>query len=152
MIKDANNKRRDFLRQTGTVLGIGLMLPVLPAFISSCSSSTPTGPSEITINISDYAGLSVDGTAVYVSKNGFNSGKPVIVTRVSSGVFRVLSAKCTHEGETVGLPTGSTMRCPSHGAVFSTVDGIVISGPANSPLQKFTGTFDTVNNTLIIST
>ncbi len=150
MAEEIKNNRREFLKKSGMVVGFGLMLPVLPSFLSSCSSNS-TGPTEITVKISDYPGLSVNGTPVFVSQSGFNSGSPVIVTRVSSSVFTIYSAKCTHEGATVNLPSGSTIRCSQHGAVFSAADGSVISGPANSPLQKFNGTYDSVNNTLLIS-
>ena len=116
--------------------------------VNSCSSS-PTGPtlSSITINVVDYPALATDGASAIVTKSGFY---PVIVTRVSAGVYKTMSAKCTHEGCTVGLPINNSIQCPCHGAIFSATNGDVLRGPAISPLQTFVNTFDSSVNELTI--
>ena len=51
-----------------------------------------------------------------------------------AGELRLLSAKCTHMGCTVGWnPSGSTFDCPCHGSRFAP-DGAVVNGPAARPL------------------
>jgi cytochrome b6-f complex iron-sulfur subunit len=49
--------------------------------------------------------------------------------------FRAVSAICTHLGCTVNL-VGQGFHCPCHGSVFSQ-NGVVVSGPAPSPLPWF---------------
>lgn len=50
------------------------------------------------------------------------------------GELRLLSAKCTHMGCTVGWnPSESTFDCPCHGSRYAP-DGSVINGPAARPL------------------
>jgi cytochrome b6-f complex iron-sulfur subunit len=49
--------------------------------------------------------------------------------------FRAVSAVCTHLGCTVNL-AGQGFHCPCHGSVFSQ-NGVVVSGPAPSPLPWF---------------
>ena len=49
--------------------------------------------------------------------------------------FRAASAVCTHLGCTVNL-SGKGFHCPCHGSVFDQ-NGIVIGGPAPSPLAWF---------------
>ena len=49
--------------------------------------------------------------------------------------FRAASAVCTHLGCTVNL-AGNGFHCPCHGSVFDQ-SGVVLSGPAPSPLAWF---------------
>ena len=49
--------------------------------------------------------------------------------------FRAASAVCTHLGCTVNL-AGNGFHCPCHGSVFDQ-SGVVVSGPAPSPLAWF---------------
>lgn len=50
--------------------------------------------------------------------------------------FRAISAICTHLGCTVNHLTGDGFHCPCHGSVFNK-SGVVVSGPAPSPLPWF---------------
>ena len=47
-----------------------------------------------------------------------------------SGQWKALSATCTHQPCTVQYSSGSSIRCPCHGATFSTSNGGVLGGPA----------------------
>jgi Rieske Fe-S protein len=57
----------------------------------------------------------------------------VVVTQPSAGVFKGLSAKCTHKGCTVDKVADGTIDCPCHGSKFN-LDGTVAKGPAQEPL------------------
>jgi Rieske Fe-S protein len=57
----------------------------------------------------------------------------IVVTQPSAGVFKGLSAICTHAGCTVSEVAGGTINCPCHGSRFN-LDGSVARGPASAPL------------------
>jgi Rieske Fe-S protein len=57
----------------------------------------------------------------------------IVVTQPSAGVFKGLSAICTHAGCTVSEVAGATIKCPCHGSQFN-LDGSVARGPASAPL------------------
>jgi glycine/D-amino acid oxidase-like deaminating enzyme/nitrite reductase/ring-hydroxylating ferredoxin subunit len=61
--------------------------------------------------------------------------KKVAVYRATDGVFHERSAFCTHLGCVVRWNSlEATWDCPCHGSRFQ-VDGHVVNGPANSPLE-----------------
>jgi Rieske Fe-S protein len=55
----------------------------------------------------------------------------------SSGQWKAFSATCTHQPCTVQYSGGSSIRCPCHGATFSTSNGSVLGGPAPRPLPEY---------------
>ncbi|WP_041294774.1 Rieske 2Fe-2S domain-containing protein [Isoptericola variabilis] len=56
--------------------------------------------------------------------------------RDPSGVLTAVSARCTHLGCLVHFNDAETAwECPCHGSRFA-VDGAVLQGPANSPLER----------------
>ena len=55
----------------------------------------------------------------------------------SGGQWKAFSATCTHQPCTVQYGGGSSIRCPCHGATFSTGDGSVLGGPAPRPLPEY---------------
>jgi Rieske Fe-S protein len=57
----------------------------------------------------------------------------IVVTQPSAGVFKGLSAICTHQGCTVSKVADGTIDCPCHGSKFN-LDGTVAHGPAATPL------------------
>ncbi|GAA3079311.1 ubiquinol-cytochrome c reductase iron-sulfur subunit [Streptosporangium carneum] len=59
-----------------------------------------------------------------------------VVTQPVRGTFRAFSAKCTHQGCTVGTISGGTINCPCHGSRFSVTDGSVVRGPASQALPR----------------
>jgi Rieske Fe-S protein len=54
-----------------------------------------------------------------------------------------VSRSCTHQGCTVLVPVpgGTTLDCPCHGSRF-TLQGAVVNGPAERPLQDFPARID----------
>lgn len=64
-------------------------------------------------------------------------GQHRAVFRDEHDVLHAVSATCTHMGCTVAFNDAErTWDCPCHGSRF-TVDGAVLEGPANSPLEAF---------------
>ena|SRR5450432_3421474 len=84
----------------------------------TCGTGTDVGlPATFTLN-----------TPVYIASGRF------FVVRDSGGLFAV-SARCTHQGVTVGI-SGSQYRCPAHGATFM-FNGTVTGGPTSTSLSHF---------------
>lgn len=126
-------ERRDFLKNTIAVCGLGL-IPV--GVIESCSKQSFTGPKDVdlTLDLNNAANASLNtiGGSVIV--------KGVIVIRQNAATVVALSATCTHQGCTVGYNTGNTtLVCPCHGGVYN-ISGAVVSGPPPSALTKYTAT------------
>jgi Rieske Fe-S protein len=59
----------------------------------------------------------------------------VVVTQPTAGVFKGLSAICTHAGCTVNKIADGTINCPCHGSKYN-LDGSVAKGPAQKPLAE----------------
>jgi Rieske Fe-S protein len=84
-------------------------------------ATDPTGPVNVIARRSDVP----VGSGVIVGD--------IVVTQPSAGVFKGLSAICTHAGCTVSAVLGGTITCPCHGSRFN-LDGSVARGPASAPL------------------
>ena len=64
------------------------------------------------------------------------SGERCAVYRDEAGTLHALSARCTHLGCLVRFNNAErAWECPCHGSRFA-VDGSVIQGPANKPLER----------------
>ncbi|WP_455355758.1 FAD-dependent oxidoreductase [Streptomyces sp. SYSU K217416] len=64
------------------------------------------------------------------------AGERCAVYRDENGTAHALTARCTHLGCLVAFNNAErTWECPCHGSRFS-IDGDVIQGPANRPLDK----------------
>ena len=135
--------RRDVLAGTG-VAG-------LAGVVSACSSG---GQGSVTASSSagSAAGGGGAGAGNALATTGeipvgggkvFSSAN-VVVTQPQAGQFKGFSATCTHAGCTVDQVANGTIDCPCHGSQFSIKDGVVVAGPAPSPLPiqpiKVTGT------------
>ncbi|MEU6477136.1 Rieske (2Fe-2S) protein [Streptomyces sp. NPDC047017] len=62
------------------------------------------------------------------------AGQGVVVTQPEQGRFMAFSARCTHQGCTVGAVADGVISCPCHRSEFSAADGSVRKGPATRPL------------------
>jgi Rieske Fe-S protein len=79
---------------------------------------------------------SVDDIAVGTGAVLRIRGEPCAVHRDETGALLAVSARCTHLGCTVHFNEAElAWECPCHGSRF-TVDGSVIQGPANEPLER----------------
>ncbi|MGW5422464.1 Rieske (2Fe-2S) protein [Streptomyces sp. NPDC003943] len=61
--------------------------------------------------------------------------KGVVITQPKAGEFLAFSARCTHQGCTVGSVADGVIVCPCHQSRFDASDGSVKQGPATRPLE-----------------
>lgn len=73
-------------------------------------------------------------------QNGVNFLGPVIAEK-SGNSITVFSSKCTHLGCRINKLEGDLFVCPCHGSKYN-LNGIVVSGPADKPLNKLELKFD----------
>jgi Rieske Fe-S protein len=170
--ENISKSRRKFLRNAAHITIIGGTAFVLEACGSS--SSSPTGPTDpgdgggngggsggggntgtgyeynsstgiITIDISRiYTSLQNTGTAIALSASNTFDNRGLIVIRSGPSTITALSRRCTHQSNTVNV-SANNLLCPSHNSIFD-FNGNVISGPATSPLTKYTAS---ISNSII---
>ena len=119
--------------------GLGLVTAVLAACSTYGKKPEPAGESSTTPAAPSASGGTAAPAAKAIAKtsdvpvgSGVSVGD-VVVTQPSAGVFKGLSAKCTHKGCTVDKVADGTIDCPCHGSKFN-LDGTVANGPAQEPL------------------
>jgi cytochrome b6-f complex iron-sulfur subunit len=146
-------ERHDFLSK----LGIGLVAVCAGCSLVSCSSKggnpsptdggtppPPTGSGNLfMIDLSSQLANIGDSTVQH----------GVILVRIAAGntesAFTAVQVACTHQGNSIGYNAGQGIFiCPAHGSEFSK-SGVVVLGPAASPLQKYNVLID--GNTLTVS-
>ena len=69
--------------------------------------------------------------------------RDVLVAHVDGEVYAV-DDLCTHEDAALssGVLSGTTVRCPLHGAIFNLVDGAALEEPGEEPLRTFPARID----------
>jgi len=144
--------RRGFLLKSITIVGAGLLGGSLPVLLSSCSSgSNPasSNPTPTNIDITNYPELQTVNGFKKVSVSGKNSDYPFIIIRKSTTEFTVLSSMCQHQGCEVNNPdiASKTILCHCHGSRYN-LDGSLINGPSQQPLQVFPSTFNSTTNVI----
>ena len=119
--------------------GLGLVTAVLAACSTYGKKPEAAGESSTTPAAPSASGGTAAPAAKAIAKtsdvpvgSGVIVGE-VVVTQPSAGVFKGLSAKCTHKGWTVDKVADGTIDCPCHGSKFN-LDGTVVNGPAQEPL------------------
>lgn len=118
--------RREFLVKAGLVAG-GLLLTV-------SSLNAATGFEDLTIPIAADGPLAKVGGSLVVEST---AGKLIII-RVEEAKFAAYSARCTHKRAVLGYDHATKqLACPSHGSRFSTADGSVAKGPAETNLAGY---------------
>lgn len=133
--------RRDLIQRV--LLGTTALI-VLPSAFTGCTkddSTVPTpdpnpgpgtGGSKITLdlNLAENSALNNVGGSKVV--------QTLIVANTGGGNYVALSSICTHEGCTVDYSSAAgKFVCPCHGSSFTT-SGVVVTGPASSPLTSYT--------------
>jgi cytochrome b6-f complex iron-sulfur subunit len=106
------------------------------------------------------AGITRDGNILRINltvvsalqaTNGFTiiPDPPTVVINLGSSGFRAFTARCTHDGCTVGSVSNRRIVCPCHGSAFDADGGDVLVGPATQPLRSFAVNF--ASSTQILS-
>jgi len=128
-------ERRRFFRNFAVG---GSLLLTAPVLFNSCSDDSSDDDNNNnngnTVDLTDpaYANLKTVG--------GFAYKGDIIIIRSSDTVYLALSKVCTHSQCTVTYnSTNKDIPCPCHGSKFTTT-GAVITGPATSPLKKYSVT------------
>ena len=122
---------------------------VAAILVSACGgagtdAAVVTGPVSLQVQVSDYPALANVGGIAQI--NG--SRTPIAVVRTGADTFAALSLICPHRGCTVGI-TGSSFRCPCHGAMFSST-GAWTGGQGTSSLTSLTASYDSSTGVLTI--
>jgi len=138
----------------GGFVGLGVAVPLLAACGSEDSESagdgaadtgdTDTGDTDTGSSdggSTDGGGTTSSGGIATTSEIPVGSGKiikaeKVVLTQPTEGQFKAFSAICTHQGCPVAAIKGKDINCTCHGSVFSIVDGSVVKGPADKPLEE----------------
>jgi Rieske Fe-S protein len=103
------------------------------------------GPVSFSVQVSSYPALANVGGIARVD----NGSIPIGAVRTSADTFAALFLICPHRGCTVGI-TGSSFRCPCHGATFAST-GVWTGGQQTSSLAAFSTSYDATTDTLTIT-
>jgi Rieske Fe-S protein len=117
--------------------GLAVAATALAACSSESGNQAETGESPTTEGTSAPAAAPAGNVLAKTSDVPVGSGVIVddtVVTQPSAGMFKGLSATCTHKGCTVDTVANGTIDCPCHGSKFN-LDGSVAHGPAERPLD-----------------
>ena len=125
------------------LLGAGLGLATAAVAACSTSGKQPEATSEPSATTagpptSGAAGAPAANVIAKTADVPVGSGvivDKVVVTQPTAGVFKGLSAICTHAGCTVNKVADGTIDCPCHGSKYN-LDGSVANGPATTPLAS----------------
>ena len=146
--------RRDAIKKLGAVLGMGISIPVVSTYLTSCSDDS-SGPStaDFELNLNNVQGIENPGSIVKIQNKTDNGPAELFLIRESQTEFLVLSTECTHQGCLLNLPDedNDNIWCACHGSVFSKDNGTVLGGPANAPLPEYSSNFNTQSNILTIT-
>lgn len=110
---------------------------VLPGILSACGMTAPPQPASTVQSTTSVPRATVPASEVPVgtAKQVEAGGENVIVAQPAPGEFVAYSARCTHQGGTVQVVEGLSLRCPLHGSEFDATDGRNTSAPAPRPLD-----------------
>ncbi len=121
--------RRQFLVKAGLIVG-GAVLTVSALGGSSFAAIFD----DLTIDISRDSPLAKAGGSQIVDST---AGKLIVINE-GDGKFAAFSARCTHKGSQVAYDAATKkMTCPKHGSAFDGSTGVVVNGPADTPLQAY---------------
>jgi Rieske Fe-S protein len=139
-------KRRDFIPR---VISGSAIIAAIPLVMTSCEEEDPPVVEDNNDNNDDNNDNNDDNNALTVDlddsnyvalkeNGGFAYAGSIIIINTGNEEFIALSSRCTHSGCTVNYSsTQNNLPCPCHGSVFA-VNGTVLNGPANSPLDTYT--------------
>jgi Rieske Fe-S protein len=153
MANDTMN-RRNFLEKA---LGATMAAAVAPSLLKATDAfaggeAEPLGSIVLDLSLTKFNKLkNVDGSLIY-TPDAPNASRKMVITRVDTSTFSVVSSTCTHSGCTVDPYDATTQRiaCGCHGSRFD-VNGAVKQGPAGTALKKYQSAYDSTANTLTIT-
>lgn len=118
----------------------GLAGPVPPG---SGPVSVPPGAGAAVVRLADFPALdAVGGVARVIST------PPVAVARTATSTFVAFSMLCTHQGTLVNINNDGTIRCPNHGAAFTSA-GVWTGGQPTTNLVRLPVQVDALGNATI---
>ena len=138
-------QRRTILQVSG--------LAAVGGLVAACGSSgeavvaTPAGPiaaaspSTAPSAVAATTGSGASGAIAAVADIPVGGGlilanEAIVLTQPTAGEVKAFSAVCTHQGCLVSEVVDNEIICPCHGSRFSGLDGAVITGPAQTPLES----------------
>ncbi len=129
--------RKDFL----ATIGYGAAFALTAGCLGSCkkTATTPSGPVDFTIDLTDAANVTLTTNGNYIIKNS------CVIARTNTGSYAAATQICSHEGRTQIYynSTNNEWDCSAHGARFSiTGSGLNGNGSAGLTIYKtqLTGT------------
>lgn len=134
-MSENNNKRREFLKKTGTVFTFGVFASSFASIINSCEQDEvipAPEPETVDVNLSPYPALATPGGFALVKVTKKDGTKlDVIIKRIDMTTFVVLDTLCRHQGCTVTLPDSADkdIICYCHNVTFDMNSGAVKDKP-----------------------
>jgi len=116
----------------------------LDAASGTVTVGTPAFPAVVagalTLPFRRFPALAAPGGSATGRPGG--SGPLLLVMALAGGGYRAVTARCPHQGCTVGYAAAAgEVRCPCHGSAFGT-DGALLVGPATVGLTPYPATAD----------
>jgi nitrite reductase/ring-hydroxylating ferredoxin subunit len=157
MEKNFNSNRREFLKKTGIVIGMGVALSGSSLLMNSCEKdeSPLPSPPPTPIDLGQYPALSAAGGFAAVGLTSVK--KNLLISRLDNNQFVVLDAVCTHAKCVInGTPNSSgVITCACHYVSFNVKDGSVVQHPVSgwNPVGLIwydNSTYDSVKNQLLV--
>jgi len=107
------------------------------------AAAPPAGPLTTTDTKASMLALADGSTRDYRNLGNF------FLIKDAGGIY-AMTAICTHQGCTVGLPVGTQITCPCHGSQYS-LGGANLVGPATNPLAHFAVSEATPGGALVVN-
>ena len=102
------------------------------------------GTGTVAITLSSFPGLATVGNVAKV-----RNSPPVAIARTSTGLV-AFSMFCTHQGTLVGINNDNTIRCPNHGATFTSA-GVWTGGQRTTNLVRLPLVLDGAGTTATVT-
>lgn len=140
-------QRRTVL-QAGGIIAVGGVVAACSSGGSAATASSAAATGEASAAASTAAtggassAASAGGSAALAQVSDIPVGggmvlaePTIVITQPAAGDVKAFSAICTHQGCLVSEVVDNEIICPCHGSKFSALDGSVINGPAQTPLE-----------------
>lgn len=123
-------ERSEFLNK----IGFGAMFALTATCLGSCNkeSTTPSGPVDFTINLSDPANAALNTNGGFIIQNA------VVIAKIGTSSFAAATVICSHEGQRqiTFKSAASQWYCSAHGATFD-INGNGLNGNASKGLTIY---------------